>query len=278
MTVRLPIFDDDESSPKSYRHSRASGLRSASGASRSGSVLGTSKLQNYSKVSESQSERPSRGWGKRVIIVVLLALLLRLMYIAWSVYSGEDGSFVESDGHQSASQESSETTSNSSHFVLYSFLESLSEGECFSLESDPVWYADGSISQIAATDGRVVDCALEDAQYRFVKVEDVTPDDVWLDGRKKSEGRSRIIWKQTGRQHVYDLLPYEGRVISFDFRDDGLYSYYPRYLPNDYTLPENVAEYGVVNVSRDVSDCRERGGRLVTLDDVDTCWTITERK
>ena len=278
MTVRLPIFDDDESSPKSYRHSRASGLRSASGASRSGSVLGTSKLQNYSRVSESQSERPPLGWGKRVIIVVLLALLLRLIYIAWSSYSGEDGSFVESDGHQSTSQESSETTSNSSPFVFYSFLESLSEGECFSLESDPVWDADGSVSYIAATDGRVVDCALEDAQYRFVKVEDITPDDVWLDEREKSQGRSRITWAKPGRQHVYDLLPYEGRFISFGFRDDGRYRYHALYLPNDYTLPENVADYGVVNVSRDASDCRERGGRLVTLDDVDTCWTFTERK
>lgn len=279
MMVRRSMLDDDEFSPRSYGHpggSEAETRKYPKCGDDSPTVSYTSVAPTVayesSVDSDSQGTKKSSGTGTKVLFSFLIITAAFLIVKCSGWFGGEDSSgqsahFIESAAHDI-----------SSSFGIHSFVDSLSEGECFALTVDPAWDSDGHIEGMWYTDGHVVDCSSVDAQYRFVGKGTITPDVEWDKEQHKTPHLGRFVWNSSDEEYVYTLLPHNGRFIISEFSSDGSYRYYERYVDSNYSLPSSATQGGVVEVSKDVGDCRDKAGSVRKIDDVDTCWVIVERK
>lgn len=163
-------------------------------------------------------------------------------------------------------------------FDYQNFLESLSEGDCFTLRVDPYFDSTAHFQRVNVVEGQVVDCSAMEAQYRFVGKSDISADDGWKEEQRAAPGLLRVYWDATGEQYNFTELPYNGQLISYDFVDDDNFRISGYYLDSDYTLPSDAADVGLIRVSTDVNDCGGDGAWLREIDGSDTCWTIVERK
>ena len=166
----------------------------------------------------------------------------------------------------------------SAHFDYQTFLESLSEGDCYTLTVEPDFDWTAHFRRATVTEGRVVDCSSIEVQYRFVGKTHISADDDWREERRATPGLLREHWGATGEQYNFIRLPYNGKLIIYDFVDDDNFLISNLYLSSDYTLPSDSADVGLIEVSTDINDCGRDGGWLEELDGSDTCWTIDERK
>lgn len=163
-------------------------------------------------------------------------------------------------------------------FDYQTFLELLSEGDCFTLTVDPYFDSTAHFQRVNVVEGQVVDCSAMEAQYRFVGKTDISADDDWIEEQRAAPGLLRTYWDGTGEQYNFTELPYNGQLISYDFVDGDNFRISGYYLDSDYTLPSDAADVGLIRVSTDVNDCGRDGGWLEEIDGSDTCWTIVERK
>lgn len=163
-------------------------------------------------------------------------------------------------------------------FDYQTFLESLSEGDCFTLTVDPYFDSTAHFQRVNVVEGQVVDCSAMEAQYRFVGKTDISADDDWNEEQRAAPGLLREYWDGTGEQYNFTALPYNGQKIIYDFADGDSFLISGYYLDSDYTLPSNAADVGLIRVSTDVNDCGGDGAWLREIDGSDTCWTIVERK
>lgn len=163
-------------------------------------------------------------------------------------------------------------------FDYQTFLESLSEGDCFNLTAEPDFDSTAHFRKTTVTEGQVVDCSSIEVQYRFVGKTDISADDDWKEEQRATPGLLRTYWDGTGEQYNFIRLPYNGKLIIFNFVDDHNFLISNLYLSSDYTLPSDSAGVGLIEVSTDINDCGRDGGWLREVDGSDTCWTIVERK
>lgn len=163
-------------------------------------------------------------------------------------------------------------------FDYQTFLESLSEGDCFTLTVDPDFDSTAHFQRINVVEGQVVDCSAMEVQYRFVGKTDISADDDWKEEQRAAPGLLRAYWDGTGEQYNFTALPYNGKLIIYDFVDGDNFRISGYYLDSDYTLPSDSAGVGLIEVSTDINDCGRDGGWLREVDGSDTCWTIVERK
>lgn len=163
-------------------------------------------------------------------------------------------------------------------FDYRTFLESLSEGDCYTLTAEPDFDSTAHFRTTTVTEGQVVDCSSIEVQYRFVGKTHISADDDWREERRATPGLLREYWDGTGEQYNFIRLPYNGKLIIFNFVDDHNFLISNLYLSSDYTLPSDSAGVGLIEVSTDINDCGRDGGWLEELDGSDTCWTIVERK
>ena len=163
-------------------------------------------------------------------------------------------------------------------FDYQTFLESLSEDDCFTLTVEPDFDSTAHFRKTTVTEGQVVDCSSIEVQYRFVGKTHISADDDWEEERRATPGLSRTYWDGTGEQYNFIRLPYNGKLIITNFVDDHNFLISNLYLSSDYTLPSDSAGVGLIEVSTDINDCGRDGGWLEELDGSDTCWTIVERK
>lgn len=166
----------------------------------------------------------------------------------------------------------------SAHFDYQNFLESLSEGDCFTLTVEPDFDSTAHFQRVNVVEGQVVDCSAMEVQYRFVGKTDISADDDWKEEQRAAPGLLRAYWDGTGEQYNFTALPYNGKLIIYDFVDGDNFRISGYYLDSDYTLPFDSAGVGLIEVSTDINDCDRDGGWLREVDGSDTCWTIVERK
>jgi len=163
-------------------------------------------------------------------------------------------------------------------FDYQNFLESLSEGDCFTLTVEPDFDSTAHFQRVNVVEGQVVDCSVMEVQYRFVGKTDISADDDWKEEQRAAPGLLRAYWDGTGEQYNFTALPYNGKLIIYDFVDGDNFRISGYYLDSDYTLPSDSAGVGLIEVSTDINDCGRDGGWLREVDGSDTCWTIVERK
>lgn len=197
-------------------------------------------------------------------------------------FSGDISSYLNSylfgPSAHSVNNPQSSMSGTVASFDYQTFLESLSEGDCFTLTAEPDFDSTAHFRRTTVTEGQVVDCSSIEVQYRFVGKTHISADDDWREEQRATPGLLRDYWDGTGEQYNYIRLPYNGKLIIFNFVDDHNFWISNPYLSSDYTLPSDSAGVGLIEVSTDINDCGRDGGRLEEIDGSDTCWTIVERK
>ena len=210
--------------------------------------------------------------------VFLIFIIADLVLYFSSDISSYLNSYLFGPSAHSVNNPQSSMSGTVASFDYQTFLESLSEGDCFTLTVDPYFDSTAHFQRVNVVEGQVVDCSAMEAQYRFVGKTDISADDDWNEEQRAAPGLLRTYWDTTGEQYNFTALPYNGQRIIYDFAggDNFLISGY--YLDSDYTLPSNAADVGLIRVSTDVNDCGGDGAWLREIDGSDTCWTIVERK
>jgi hypothetical protein len=203
-----------------------------------------------------------------IIIIVILVLY----------FKSDISSYLFGPSAYSVNNPQSSMSGTVASFHYQTFLESLSEGDCFTLTVDPYFDSTAHFQRVNVVEGQVVDCSAMEAQYRFVGKTDISADDDWKEEQLAAPGLLRTYWDGTGEQYNFTELPYNGQLISYDFVDGDNFRISGYYLDSDYTLPSNAADVGLIRVSTDVNDCGADGAWLREIDGSDTCWTIVERK
>lgn len=210
--------------------------------------------------------------------VFLIFIIEALVLYFSSDISSYLNSYLFGPSAHSVNNPQSSMSGTVASFNYQTFLESLSEGDCFTLTVDPYFDSTAHFQRVNVVEGQVVDCSAMEAQYRFVGKTDISADDGWKEEQRAAPGLLRVYWDATGEQYNFTELPYNGQLISYDFVDDDNFRISGYYLNSDYTLPSNAADVGLIRVSTDVNDCGGDGAWLREIDGSDTCWTIVERK
>lgn len=214
-----------------------------------------------------------RDYASEISMFFIIIIVILVLY-----FKSDISSYLFGPSAHSVNNSQSSMSGTVASFDYQTFLESLSEGDCFTLTVDPYYDSTAGFQRVNVLEGQVVDCSSMEAQYRFVGKTDISADDDWEEERRATPGLLRTYWDGTGEQYNFIRLPYNGKLIITNFVDDHNFLMYNLYLSLDYTLPSDSAGVGLIEVSTDINDCGRDGGWLEEIDGSDTCWTIVERK
>ena len=214
-----------------------------------------------------------RDYASEISMFFIIIIVILVLY-----FKSDISSYLFGPSAYSVNNPQSSMSGTVASFHYQTFLESLSEGDCFTLTAEPDFDSTAHFQRVNVVEGQVVDCSAMEAQYRFVGKTDISADDDWKEEQRAAPGLLRTYWDGTGEQYNFTELPYNGQLISYDFVDGDNFRISGYYLDSDYTLPSNAADVGLIRVSTDVNDCGRDGGWLEEIDGSDTCWTIVERK
>lgn len=285
MSRGFPVLDDNERSPAWERHrpaaapcftsSRSGSSRSGAGSSRSTATMtdGLSS-QRPAGAGSAVSRGKTSGFRRKstlvrrvtvLVIILLIALMVAVMY-RYHRYIP-----VLSGGPTSA-------PTSSPSFSGRNFFESLTEGECFRLEVSPQLSESGAFQRMDILSGERLSCDDPLSQYRFTGKETGAEED---DGGARAFDGTEYWRFDNGDRFGYAILARAGVffVTSYD-ASTGHYRFWPLYLADDYALPPEVTNGGLIRIALDAGDsCRSgRDGDVRVIDGRQTCWTLTDRR
>lgn len=200
-----------------------------------------------------------------LVIILLIALMVAVMYRHHRHIPFLSG------GPTSA-------PTSSPSFSGRNFFESLTEGECFRLEVSPQLSESGAFQRMDILSGERLSCDDPLSQYRFTGKETGAEED---DGGARAFDGTEYWRFDNGDRFGYAILARAGVffVTSYD-ASTGHYRFWPLYLADDYALPPEVTNGGLIRIALDAGDsCRSgRDGDVRVIDGRQTCWTLTDRR
>lgn len=308
MTHKPPILDDNKRSPHWSRHqpqdtpdtpqptsaprvsdrsparttTSSTGKQSTSATPTkqrtSASTPGTGKQKQRTSVSTSSTDTKYRtstastskktGSAERAWMIVIL-IAVAACVVAGLIRAGRISiPSLGLAGDQSTSATASPT------FSVYSFMNSLQEGDCFTLEVSPSFSGDGTFIEEKFLHGEKVACDDARARYRFTSKETGVTDGT--DEVKDFDGNRYMTFKN-GDRFNFVILARDGTFLIIEWETADQYIFISYYLPDGYTLPAEAQNTGLIQVStHGYGSCTD--GRTVTIDGQETCWTLTDTR
>lgn len=272
MTHRPPILDDNERSPHWSRHQPQDTPDTPQPApaprvpDRSPARTTTSSTSNKQRTSTTPTKQrtPARTTPKKTRLAEWAWLIVILITVAACVVAGmiRAGKISIPSLGLTGDQDTS----------MHNFMNSLQEGDCFTLEVSPSFSDDGTFIEEKVLHGEKVDCGDTRAQYRFTSKETGTTNetDEAFDG-------STYLSYENGDRFNFVILARDGTFLITEWKTADQYRFFSFYLPDGYTLPAEAQNTGLIQVStHGYGSCTD--GRTVTLDGQETCWTFTDTR
>lgn len=282
MTHKPPILDDNKRSPHWSRHQpqdtpdTPQPTPAPRVSDRSPARTTTSSTSNKQRTSTTPPKQrtPARTTAKRTGLAERAWMIVILIAVAACVVAGLIRAGRISIPSLGLAGDQSTSATASPTFSVYSFMNSLQEGDCFTLEVSPSFSGDGTFIEEKFLHGEKVACDDARARYRFTSKETGVTDGT--DEVKDFDGNRYMTFKN-GDRFNFVILARDGTFLIIEWETADQYIFISYYLPDGYTLPAEAQNTGLIQVStHGYGSCTD--GRTVTIDGQETCWTLTDTR